>query len=63
MDSTPVKLVSKFSRSLCPQSVDTDPLSSLASSLGISRIIIHRFSSILSAYGLALADRVHEVQE
>jgi hypothetical protein len=34
-----------------------------AQSLGISRIIIHRYSSILSAYGLALADRVHEAQE
>lgn len=26
-------------------------------SLGITRILIHRFSSLLSAYGLALADR------
>ncbi len=35
----------------------------LAASLGISRIIIHKYSSILSAYGLALAEIVHEVQE
>lgn len=35
----------------------------IARSLGISTIIIHRYSSILSAYGLALADRAHEVQE
>jgi 5-oxoprolinase (ATP-hydrolysing) len=35
----------------------------LARSLGIFRIIIHKYSSILSAYGLALADIVHEAQE
>ncbi|CAI6100995.1 unnamed protein product [Clonostachys chloroleuca] len=35
----------------------------IAASLGISRIIIHKYSSILSAYGLALADIVHEAQE
>ncbi|KAJ3086164.1 hypothetical protein HK102_013451, partial [Quaeritorhiza haematococci] len=35
----------------------------IARSLGIRRILIHRFSSILSAYGLSLADVVHEVQE
>lgn len=35
----------------------------VAQALGISRIIIHRYSSILSAYGLALADRVYETQE
>ncbi|CAG9994318.1 unnamed protein product [Clonostachys byssicola] len=35
----------------------------IAASLGISRIIIHKYSSILSAYGLALADIVHETQE
>uniref|UniRef100_A0A0W0FHI3 Putative 5-oxoprolinase n=1 Tax=Moniliophthora roreri TaxID=221103 RepID=A0A0W0FHI3_MONRR len=29
----------------------------LARSLGMSKILIHRFSSILSAYGMALADR------
>ncbi len=31
--------------------------------LGISRVLIHRFSSVLSAYGLSLADRVYELQE
>lgn len=31
--------------------------------LNISRIIIHKYSSILSAYGLALAEMVHEAQE
>lgn len=35
----------------------------VAASLGISRIIIHKYSSILSAYGLALSDIVHELQE
>lgn len=35
----------------------------VAASLGISRVIVHRYSSILSAYGLALADIVHEAQE
>ncbi|KAH8802560.1 Hydantoinase B/oxoprolinase-domain-containing protein [Xylogone sp. PMI_703] len=35
----------------------------VAASLGISRIIIHKYSSILSAYGLALAEVVHETQE
>lgn len=35
----------------------------VAASLGISRIIVHKYSSILSAYGLALADIVHEAQE
>ncbi|KAJ5123783.1 Hydantoinase B/oxoprolinase-domain-containing protein [Penicillium atrosanguineum] len=36
---------------------------SVAASLGISRIIMHKYSSILSAYGLALADIVQEAQE
>ncbi|CAN8105382.1 unnamed protein product [Discula destructiva] len=36
---------------------------SVASVLGISRIIIHKYSSILSAYGMSLADVVHEVQK
>ncbi|KAN0061276.1 hypothetical protein ACQY0O_006122 [Thecaphora frezii] len=36
---------------------------SLARSLGICTVIIHRYSSILSAYGMALADRVFEEQE
>ncbi|KAL2847756.1 Hydantoinase B/oxoprolinase-domain-containing protein [Aspergillus pseudoustus] len=35
----------------------------VATSLNISRIIIHKYSSILSAYGLALAEVVHEAQE
>ncbi|KAI8620425.1 Hydantoinase B/oxoprolinase-domain-containing protein [Chytriomyces sp. MP71] len=35
----------------------------IAKRLGIRTILIHRHSAILSAYGLALADVVHEVQE
>lgn len=35
----------------------------VAASLGISRIIIHKYSSILSAYGLGLAEIVQEAQE
>jgi 5-oxoprolinase (ATP-hydrolysing) len=35
----------------------------IAETLGISQILIHRYSSVLSAYGMALADVVHEVQE
>ncbi|KAE8147349.1 putative 5-oxoprolinase [Aspergillus avenaceus] len=35
----------------------------IASSLNIQTVIIHRYSSILSAYGMALADAVHEAQE
>lgn len=35
----------------------------IAQSLGIKQILIHRYSSVLSAYGMALADVVHEVQE
>ncbi|GAW00676.1 hydantoinase B oxoprolinase [Lentinula edodes] len=35
----------------------------IASALGISRILVPRFSSILSAYGMALADVVVESQE
>ncbi|KAJ5100380.1 hypothetical protein N7456_006432 [Penicillium angulare] len=34
----------------------------IAASLSIRRVIIHRYSSILSAYGMALADTVHESQ-
>lgn len=34
----------------------------VAENLGISRVIIHKYSSILSAFGMALADVVHEVQ-
>lgn len=36
---------------------------SVAETLGISRIIIHKYSSVLSAYGLALAEVVKESQE
>ncbi|KEF53782.1 5-oxoprolinase (ATP-hydrolyzing) [Exophiala aquamarina CBS 119918] len=36
---------------------------SVAAVLGISRIIIHKYSSVLSAYGLALSDVVKEAQE
>ncbi|KAF8327936.1 5-oxoprolinase [Cantharellus anzutake] len=35
----------------------------IARLLGIQKILIHRHSSILSAYGLALADRAYELQE
>ncbi|GLA19998.1 hypothetical protein AnigIFM62618_008124 [Aspergillus niger] len=35
----------------------------IASSLSINTVIVHRYSSILSAYGMALADVVHEAQE
>ncbi|WVO12915.1 hypothetical protein L204_100523 [Cryptococcus depauperatus] len=35
----------------------------IAELLGIKRVLIHKYSSILSAYGLALADRVYELQE
>ncbi|CAL1701706.1 unnamed protein product [Somion occarium] len=35
----------------------------IAHLLGIKTILIHRYSSILSAYGLALADRAYELQE
>jgi 5-oxoprolinase (ATP-hydrolysing) len=35
----------------------------IAQLLGIKTVLIHRHSSILSAYGLALADRVYERQE
>ncbi|KAF7562070.1 hypothetical protein G7046_g2067 [Stylonectria norvegica] len=35
----------------------------IASRLGIKRVIIHKYSSILSAYGMALAEVVQEAQE
>ncbi len=35
----------------------------IAESLDISTVLIHRYSSVLSAYGMALADVVEEVQE
>ncbi|TXT05093.1 hypothetical protein VHUM_03913 [Vanrija humicola] len=31
--------------------------------LNIDRVLIHKYSSVLSAYGLALAERVYELQE
>lgn len=34
----------------------------VAAALSISEVVIHKYSSILSAYGLSLADVVHEVQ-
>jgi 5-oxoprolinase (ATP-hydrolysing) len=34
----------------------------VARSLGVSMILVHKFSSVLSAYGIALADVVHEEQ-
>ncbi|WFD29420.1 5-oxoprolinase (ATP-hydrolyzing) [Malassezia sp. CBS 17886] len=36
---------------------------SIARALGISTVVVHKYSSILSAYGMALADRVYEAQE
>lgn len=35
----------------------------IAANLGIDRILIHRYSSVLSAYGMALADVVRDLQE
>ncbi|OQO11451.1 Uncharacterized protein B0A48_03178 [Cryoendolithus antarcticus] len=35
----------------------------IAQALGISQILVHRYSSVLSAYGMALADVVDEQQE
>ncbi|GEQ69685.1 hypothetical protein JCM33374_g3359 [Metschnikowia sp. JCM 33374] len=35
----------------------------IAESLGITTVLIHRYSSVLSAYGMALADVVEDVQE
>jgi 5-oxoprolinase (ATP-hydrolysing) len=36
---------------------------SIASNLGISEILIHKYCGILSAYGLGLADVVQEKEE
>ncbi|KAL3859675.1 hypothetical protein ACJMK2_009883 [Sinanodonta woodiana] len=36
---------------------------SIARSLGMTQVYIHRYAGILSAYGMALADVVHEAQE
>jgi 5-oxoprolinase (ATP-hydrolysing) len=35
----------------------------IAQALGVSQILVHRYSSVLSAYGMALADVVDERQE
>ncbi|KAF2151516.1 putative 5-oxoprolinase [Myriangium duriaei CBS 260.36] len=35
----------------------------IAASLSIRTVVVHRYSSILSAYGMALADIIHEAQE
>ena len=35
----------------------------IAESLGIAQIVIHKFSSLLSAHGMALADVVQEIQK
>ena len=35
----------------------------IARSLGMKVVLIHRYSGILSAFGMALADVVHEEQE
>ncbi|KAK3086761.1 hypothetical protein FSP39_022921 [Pinctada imbricata] len=35
----------------------------IARSLGMSQVFVHRYAGILSAYGMALADVVHESQE
>jgi 5-oxoprolinase (ATP-hydrolysing) len=36
---------------------------SMAKALGMSQVFVHRYGGVLSAYGLTLADAVHEVQE
>ncbi|XP_037952130.1 5-oxoprolinase-like [Teleopsis dalmanni] len=36
---------------------------SIARELGISKVVVHKYAGILSAYGMALADVVHETQE
>lgn len=36
---------------------------SIARALGIKTVVVHKYSSILSAYGMALADRVYEAQQ
>ena len=35
----------------------------LARNLGITKVLIHKHSSVLSAFGMALSNRAHEVQE
>lgn len=36
---------------------------SIARELGMSKVLVHKYAGILSAYGMALADVVHESQE
>eukprot|EP00934_Nitzschia_sp_Nitz4_P003250 Nitzschia sp. Nitz4//scaffold289_size23394//17923//21827//NITZ4_008481-RA/size23394-augustus-gene-0.2-mRNA-1//1//CDS//3329545834//3240//frame0 len=36
---------------------------SIAKALGMSQVFVHRYGGVLSAYGLSLADAVHEEQE
>lgn len=36
---------------------------SMAKALGMSQVFVHRYGGVLSAYGMALADAVHEEQE
>lgn len=36
---------------------------SIARELGMSKVLVHKYAGILSAYGMALADVVHETQE
>uniref|UniRef100_A0A182Q3G2 5-oxoprolinase n=1 Tax=Anopheles farauti TaxID=69004 RepID=A0A182Q3G2_9DIPT len=36
---------------------------SIARQLGMARVVMHKYAGILSAYGMALADVVHEAQE
>ena len=36
---------------------------SIARDLGMNKILIHKYCGILSAYGLGLADVVHEAEE
>ena len=36
---------------------------SMAKALGMSQVFVHRYGGVLSAYGLSLADAVHEEQE
>jgi 5-oxoprolinase (ATP-hydrolysing) len=55
-----------FLLSLAFSRVDSDEISpacELARTLGIDTVLIHRYSSILSAYGMALSNRAFEKQE
>ncbi|XP_058825820.1 5-oxoprolinase [Topomyia yanbarensis] len=36
---------------------------SIAKELGMSKVLVHKYAGILSAYGMALADVVYEIQE